>query len=146
MTDANFKHTSFRAGRRLTSANPEKMQIHLFFPISSSFKSFLELEPQVRDILFKFNDSKYAICLRLMDQIKDHLLLDMYLSPHVNTLYTLIRHRALKQYFSPYKSADMNRMATAFNTTTSALEEELISLILEGHIQARIDSQNKVKS
>ncbi len=79
-----------------------------------------------------------------MDQIKDHLLLDMYLSPHVNTLYTLIRQRALKQYFSPYKSADLNKMAIAFNTTTGALEEELINLILEGHIQARIDSQNKV--
>jgi len=36
-------------------------------------------------------------------------------------------------------------MALAFNTTTSALEEELINLILEGQIQARIDSQNKVK-
>ena len=64
---------------------------------SSSFKSFLELEPQIRDILFKFNESKYAICLKLMDQIKDSLLLDMYLSPHVNTLYTYIRHRALRQ-------------------------------------------------
>lgn len=63
----------------------------------SSFKSFLELEPQIRDILFKFNESKYAICLKLMDQIKDHLLLDMYLSPHVNTLYSCIRQRALRQ-------------------------------------------------
>ncbi len=35
-------------------------------------------------------------------------------------------------------------MALAFNTTTSALEDELINLILDGHIQARIDSQNKV--
>ena len=120
--------------------------MNLFVSFSSSFKSFLELEPQVRDILFKFNESKYAICLKLMDQIKDQLLLDMYLSPHVNILYTLIRHKALKQYFSPYKSADLNKMATAFNTTTSALEEELINLILDGHIQARIDSQNKVGS
>lgn len=110
----------------------------------SSFKSFLELEPQVRDILFKFNESKYAICLKLMDQMKDHLLLDMYLSPHVNTLYMWIRHRALRQYFSPYKSADLRKMATAFNTSLSALEEELTLLILDGQIQARIDSQNKV--
>ena len=35
-------------------------------------------------------------------------------------------------------------MAIAFNTSTTALEEELISLILDGQIQARIDSQNKV--
>lgn len=111
---------------------------------SSSFKSFLELEPQIREILFKFNESKYAICLKLMDQMKDHLLLDMYLSPHVNTLYSLIRHKALKQYFSPYKSADLGKMSVAFNTTTAAIEEELIQMILDGQIQARIDSQNKI--
>ena len=64
---------------------------------SSGFKSFLELEPQIREILFKFNESKYAVCLKLMDQIKESLLLDMYLSPHVNTLYSLIRHKALRQ-------------------------------------------------
>ena len=99
-----------------------------------------------------------------MDQIKDHLMLDMNLSPHVGTLYSMIRHRALRQvnlikmieiiisdnfkfikFFSPYKSADLNKMALAFNTTTNALEEELIQLILEGQIQARIDSQNKVR-
>lgn len=79
-----------------------------------------------------------------MDQMKDYLMLDLYLSPHINTLYSLIRNRALRQYFSPYKSADLNKMALAFNTTTNALEDELTNLILDGHIQARIDSQNKV--
>ncbi len=100
-----------------------------------------------------------------MDQIKDHLLLDMYLSPHVNTLYSCIRQRALRQvnifaffypikfnsvkkyfyqYFSPYKSADLRKMAQSFNTTTNALEVEIFHLILYGKIQPRIDSQNKV--
>ena len=35
-------------------------------------------------------------------------------------------------------------MAVAFNTTTNALEVELIHLILEGQIQPPIDSQNKI--
>lgn len=48
------------------------------------------------------------------------------------------------QYFSPYVSADMRRMATAFNTTVAALEDELTQLILEGLISARIDSHSKV--
>jgi len=126
----------------LATYDRRELQTHVIQ--SSSFKSFLELEPQVRDILFKFNESKYAICLKLMDQIKDNLLLDMYLSPHVNSLYNLIRHKALKQYFTPYKSANLNKMADSFNTTTSALEQELINLILEGQIQARIDSKNKI--
>lgn len=118
---------------------------------------------------------------------QDNLLLDMYLAPHVRTLYTQIRNRALIQvavftcdciltllcsffhwiqcrvtlrvfpclcffldfslyfqYFSPYVSADMRKMATAFNTTVAALEDELTQLILEGLINARIDSHSKV--
>ncbi|TWW69265.1 COP9 signalosome complex subunit 1 [Takifugu flavidus] len=111
---------------------------------SSSFKLFLELEPQIRDIIFKFYESKYASCLKLLDEIKDNLLLDMYLAPHVRTLYSQIRNRALIQYFSPYVSADMNKMAQAFNTTVAALEDELTQLILEGLINARIDSHSKI--
>ena len=51
----------------------------------------------------------------------------------------------IKQYFSPYASADMTKMAQAFNTTVTDLEDELSNLILEGQIQARIDSHNKVR-
>ncbi|XP_077864097.1 COP9 signalosome complex subunit 1-like [Saccoglossus kowalevskii] len=111
---------------------------------SSSFKLFLELEPQLRDIIFKFYESKYASCLKMLDEVKDNLLLDMYLAPHVNTLYTQIRNRALIQYFSPYMSADMRKMASAFNTTVTELEDELMQLILDGQISARIDSHNKI--
>ena len=86
----------------------------------------MELEPQVRDIIFKFYESKYASCLKMLDEMKvrglawsaweggqvqkawgklsligyprqDNLLLDMYLAPHVRTLYTQIRNRALIQ-------------------------------------------------
>ncbi|CAB1338337.1 unnamed protein product, partial [Coregonus sp. 'balchen'] len=99
---------------------------------------------EVRDIIFKFYESKYASCLKMLDEIKDNLLLDMYLAPHVRTLYTLIRNRALIQYFSPYVSADMTKMAQAFNTTVLALEDELTQLILEGLINARIDSHSKI--
>lgn len=40
----------------------------------------------------------------------------------------------------------MHKMATAFNTTVAALEDELTQLILEGLINARIDSHSKVSS
>lgn len=43
-------------------------------------------------------------------------------------------------------SADLNKMAAAFNTTIAALEDELMQLILDGQIQARIDSHNKVRN
>lgn len=49
------------------------------------------------------------------------------------------------QYLSPYLSADLRLMASSFNTTVNQLEDELMTLILEGQIQARIDSHNKVR-
>ena len=111
---------------------------------SSSFKLFLELEPQLREAISKFYQSQYDKCLKILSDIRDNLLLDIYLAPHVNSLYSRIRQKALVQYFSPYTSADMRKMAAAFNSSVAVLEDELMHLILEGQIQARIDSHNKI--
>ena len=55
-------------------------------------------------------------------------------------------HHIFLYIYSPYSSADLNLMASAFNMNISQLESELMNLILEGQIQARIDSHNKVIS
>lgn len=133
---ANFDHCEFPElispnnvamyGGLCALATFDRTEVQKNVISSSSFKLFLELEPQLRDIIFKFYESKYAACLRLLDEIRDNLLLDVYIAPHVNALYTMIRNRALIQYFSPYLSADMNRMAVAFNRTVSELENEVI--------------------
>merc|ERR1719264_1913050 len=88
---------------------------------SSQFKLFLELEPQLREVLQ---------CFKLLDQMKDNLLLDVYLAPHIHTLFSMIRNRGLVQYFSPYLSADLAKMSASFNTTIPGLENELMKLIL----------------
>uniref|UniRef100_A0A2P2I0R9 COP9 signalosome complex subunit 1-like n=1 Tax=Hirondellea gigas TaxID=1518452 RepID=A0A2P2I0R9_9CRUS len=125
-------------------ATYSRQELHKNVLMSSSFKQFLEMEPMLRDIIFKFYESKYAHCLKLLDDLKDVLMLDMYLASHVKTLYSKIRNRGLVQYFSPYKSASLERMATSFNTTVGGMEDELTALILEGVMQARIDSHNKI--
>jgi len=108
------------------------------------FKNFLELIPQVRELLQDFYGSRYASCLNYLEQLKNDLLLDIHLHDHVVSLYQQIRNKALIQYFSPFVSVDLGTMAKAFNTDVPGLEKELSSLILEGSIQARIDSHNKV--
>lgn len=111
---------------------------------SASFKQFAELEPQLRDAVTKFYESKYAACLSILQDVKSILMLDMYLAPHVERLYRAIRNKALVQYFEPYSSACMRRMASSFNTSLEDLEKEVINLIYEGHIKARIDSHQKI--
>ncbi|XP_030572993.1 COP9 signalosome complex subunit 1b [Drosophila novamexicana] len=151
---ANFDHCDFPEmistsnvavyGGLCALATFDRPELKRLVIASTSFKLFLELEPQLRDIIFKFYESKYASCLTLLDEIRDNLLVDMYIAPHVSILYTKIRNRALIQYFSPYMSADMHKMATAFNSTVGDLENEVMQLILDGQIQARIDSHNKI--
>ena len=47
------------------------------------------------------------------------------------------RNRGLVQYFSPYLSADLFKMAESFNTNVANLEDELMKLILDGSIQVK---------
>ena len=52
----------------LATYDRHELQKHVIS--SSSFKLFLELEPQLRDIINKFYESKYASCLKLLDDMK----------------------------------------------------------------------------
>jgi len=111
---------------------------------SAEFKNFLELVPEVRELIKDFYSSRYASCLSHLDKIKNELLLDIHLHDHVAVLYEKIRNKALIQYFSPFVSIDLKLMASSFNTTVPALEQELSRLIMDSSIQARIDSHNKI--
>jgi len=51
------------------------------------FKSFLELVPEIRDLILDFYHSRYASCLKHLDKMKTDLLLDIYLHDHVPFLY-----------------------------------------------------------
>eukprot|EP00798_Chlamydomonas_sp_ICE-L_P013423 gene13423-19280_t len=102
-----------------------------------AFKEYLELEPKLRELVHDFFNSRYASCLDHLETLKPLALMDMHLHQH-------IRQKALTQYTAPFGSVDLPTMAAAFNTSVSELEKELASLIMEGQVQARIDSHNKV--
>ena len=107
---------------------------------SPSFKQFLELEPQLRDAIHKFHTSNYSSSLKTLLNSEKAWLLDMYLSPHVQPLLHLIRQKGMIQYFRPFVKADLNNMAREFDVTVKDLEAELTVLILEGKLNAKIDS------
>jgi COP9 signalosome complex subunit 1 len=111
---------------------------------NTAFKNFLELVPQVRELITDFYNSRYASCLNYLQQLRPELELDIHLHDHVESLYQKIRNKAIVQYFSPFTSVDLNTMAQAFNTDVPILEKELAGLIMENSIQARIDSHNKI--
>jgi len=109
-----------------------------------AFKQFLELVPDMRELIFDFYGSRYSSCLALMEKVKGDLLLDIYIGRHTEALYRMIRSRALIQYFTPYASVQMSTMAQAFSTSVEDLQKELAALIMKKEIKARIDSHNKI--
>nr|DAD18807.1 TPA_asm: hypothetical protein HUJ06_020270 [Nelumbo nucifera] len=109
-----------------------------------NFRNFLELVPEVRELIHDFYSSHYASCLEYLENLKANLLLDIHLYDHVETLYNQIRHKALIQYTHPFVSVDLRMMASAFKTSVAGLEKELEALITDNQIQARIDSHNKI--
>ncbi|KAH7862527.1 hypothetical protein Vadar_006078 [Vaccinium darrowii] len=109
-----------------------------------NFRNFLELVPEVRELIHDFYSSHYASCLDYLGNLKANLLLDIHLHDHVETLYNDIRHKALIQYTHPFVSVDLRMMANAFKTSVPGLEKELEALITDNQIQARIDSHNKI--
>lgn len=122
---------------------------------NANFKIYLELLPKLGAMISDFYNSKYASCLAYLDVLKNDLQLDLHLHDHITNLYEKIRSKALVQYFSPYTSVDLNKMAQAFQVSVEDLEKELAKLIMEGErggergssdrvfISARIDSHNK---
>ncbi|XP_003383480.1 PREDICTED: COP9 signalosome complex subunit 1-like [Amphimedon queenslandica] len=125
-------------------ASFDRQELYTKVISSSSFKLFLELEPSLRDVISQFHQSQYTSCLSTLEALRNSFMLDQYLANHISDLYAQIRNKALIQYFSPYSSVDLHKMADAFNTDVNSLENELISLILNGMISARIDSHAKV--
>nr|XP_043624640.1 COP9 signalosome complex subunit 1 [Erigeron canadensis] len=109
-----------------------------------NFRNFLELVPEVRELIHDFYSSRYASCLQYLVNLKANLMLDIHLHDHVDALYVRIRNKALIQYTHPFVSVDLNMMADAFKTSVSGLQKELEGLITDNQIQARIDSHNKV--
>lgn len=108
------------------------------------FKYYLDLVPQMQQVISDFYNSKYSTCLATLEKIKGDFEVDFHLNAHVSKLYERIRAKAIIQYFSPYSSVDINLMSENFNTTPELLEKELAGMIVADTIQARIDSQNKV--
>ncbi|GKC07774.1 COP9 signalosome complex subunit 1, partial [Tanacetum coccineum] len=100
-----------------------------------NFRNFLELVPEVRELIHDFYSSHYASCLDYLGNLKANLMLDIHLHDHVEMLYTQIRNKALIQYTHPFVSVDLNKMADAFKTTVAGLQKELEALITDNQIQ-----------
>lgn len=111
---------------------------------SDAFKKFLDLVPEWKKIVGDLLDSNYAACFHALSRLKPRLMLDLYLGPHVEKLCARVMDKGLVQYFRPFTSVRIPKMAAAFAISVPDMETALVHLISDNKLQARIDSQSKV--
>ncbi|KAL9086609.1 MAG: hypothetical protein Q9165_007052 [Trypethelium subeluteriae] len=137
---------------------------------SSTFRSFLELEPHVRRAIAFFVNAKYAQCLSTLEAYRGDWLLDVYLQPLVGEIFAVVRQKCIVQYFEAFSCVSLDEMARQFpptvlapsagttattSTETSAdnaatadstpvleIRSELRALIESGDLPARLDIPN----
>jgi COP9 signalosome complex subunit 1 len=109
------------------------------------FRQFLELESHLRRAISMFCSSKFTGCLGILDSYTSDYKLDLYLQPHLETLYHMIRTKSLVRWFSAFSVVSLDEVLKAFpSLDPNTLLDELDDMIKSGILDARIDLVDKV--
>ena len=107
--------------------------------VSSTFRTYLELEPQIRKSISHFLNGKYAACLNILQGYRNDFLLDMYLGPHAEKLLQMIRDRCIANYCYPFSIVKLETLVQQFGKDGKDIIPELADLIQRGLMNARIN-------
>ncbi|KAJ9136676.1 COP9 signalosome complex subunit 1 [Pleurostoma richardsiae] len=132
-------------GGLLALATMDRKELQAKVLDNQNFRTFLELEPHIRRAITQFVSGRYSACLTSLESYRADYLLDIYLQKHIKTIYAQIRSKCIVQYLVPFSRVGMESMKAAFEVQGYSLEEELVSMIREGVLQARIDSIDQQK-
>ncbi|KAK0947577.1 hypothetical protein LTR29_001185 [Friedmanniomyces endolithicus] len=122
--------------------------------LGGPFRAFLELEPHMRKAISLYTTAKYQACLDLLRRYYSDWSLDVFLgvpassigsASHVDVLSAHIREKSITAYFSSFSEVSLASLASTFPPISSspmAMEEELLSMIDAGQLDARLDVVN----
>ncbi|KAF5678257.1 cop9 signalosome complex subunit 1 [Fusarium heterosporum] len=131
-------------GGLLALATMERKELQTRVLENQSFRSFLENESHVRKAISLFVNGRYSNCLSILESVRNDYLLDVYLQRHISTLYSQIRNKCIVQYFIPFSCVTLQTLNQAFAPEGGSVEKELVSMIQEGTLKARLDAKNKL--
>ncbi|KHN97644.1 26S proteasome, regulatory subunit Rpn7 [Metarhizium album ARSEF 1941] len=111
---------------------------------NQSFRTFLEHEPHIRKAISLFVNGRYSSCLSILEGSRADYLLDIYLQSHIPTIYSKIRTKCIVQYFVPFSCVTLESLDAAFAQPGTSIGPELIEMIRQDVLKARIDAKNKL--
>ncbi|RQM08144.1 hypothetical protein DH86_00000591 [Scytalidium sp. 3C] len=113
---------------------------------NANFRTYLELEPHIRRAISSFVNGRYSACLSILESYRADYLLDIHLADHVDYLYQLVRAKSIVQYFIPFSCVSLDTLEQTFGVPGKNLDEELVSMIRSGQLDARVDTQDRQSS
>ena len=128
----------------LATMSRDDLQTHV---LGGPFRTFLELEPHMRKAISLYTTAKYQACLDTLRHYHADWSLDVFLGPHLDRLLARIREKSLTAYFSSFSEVSLASLASTFPPTSSspdAMEEEIVSMIESGMLDARLDVVNGI--
>ncbi|RWA12919.1 hypothetical protein EKO27_g2149 [Xylaria grammica] len=131
-------------GGLLALASMERDELQNKVLDNSSFRNYLELEPQIRKAVSMFVNCRYSSCLEILERYRSDYLLDIYLQKHVSKIFSLIRKKCIIQYLVPFSCVTLDSMNAVFGKPDESLEVELISMMKSGALKARINTIDKL--
>jgi COP9 signalosome complex subunit 1 len=115
--------------------------------LGGQFRQFLEQEPHMRKAIGLYVTAKYEQYIALLEHYRADWSLDLFLSAHVDNLFARIRQRSITAYFSSFSQVSIAALAASFPparrdagvTPEVAMQDELLSMIQHGQLDARLD-------
>lgn len=132
-------------GGLLALATMDRAELQARVLDNQNFRTFLELESHIRKAISLFVNGRYSACLAILESYRADYLLDIYLQRHVPAIYSQIRSKCIVQYFAPFSCVTLSSLNDAFALPGRSIEPELVSMIRNGVLQARIDTMEKVR-
>ena len=106
---------------------------------NARFRAYLELEPHLRRAVAGFVGLKFADALAVLRAHRADYRLDVHLAPHYDELVARVRSKALVLHAAAFSRLTLTDMASAFRTDAASLTPELVRLVADGRLDARLD-------
>ncbi|CAG8981788.1 hypothetical protein HYALB_00004731 [Hymenoscyphus albidus] len=106
---------------------------------NSNFRTYLELEPQIRRAIGFFINCRYTSCLAVLESYRADYLLDYYMNSHIDSIYQMVRVKCIVNYFIPFSKVTLASLNEAFAAPGKTMNQELLGMIKCGELDARIN-------
>ncbi len=110
-----------------------------------AWRERLELYPSLQEAIRFYMKADYGSCLKYMHSLKEYMSMDMFLSPHLDKLWNMMREKCIVQYFQPYTSVSLLTMKESFGFDHVDEVEDIVASLIESKriVGAKIDGMNR---